>query len=168
MPALHKLFARYIPTMSPGRLDWIGLRPARKAPMNVVESAVAIEALGLEGDRRCNATPGSARQVTIINQEHIEVVAKLLKIETIDPSLLRRNLVISGINIQALRHQYFQIGEVIFEATAQCHPCRRMEENLGVGGAAAVLGHGGLCAKIIEGGEITVGDEVIPLLKENH
>ncbi len=167
MSALHKLFARYVPTMSPGTLNWIGLRPARKAPMIVVETANALEGLGLEGDRRCEATPGSARQVTIINQEHIEVIEKLLNIDFIDPSLLRRNLVVSGINLQALRHQYFQIGDVIFEATAQCHPCRRMEQNLGVGGAAAVLGHGGICAKIIKGGKISVGDQILPVLKED-
>lgn len=166
MPALQKLFARYVPTMSPGTLNWIGLRPERKAPMNIVESVTAIEGLGLEGDRRCKASPGSARQVTLINQEHIEVIAKLLTIEKIDPQLLRRNLVISGINLQALRHQQFKIGEAIFEATAQCHPCRRMETNLGKGGAAAVLGHGGLCAKIIKSGKINIGDQVIPLLKE--
>ena len=106
---------------------------------------------------------GSARQVTLINREHIEVVAKLLGLESIDPGLLRRNLVVSGINLIALRHQRFRIGEAEFEATAQCHPCVRMEQALGKGTVAAMLGHGGICAKIIKGGVIAVGDEVIKL-----
>ena len=168
MSAQRTLFSRYLPAMQPGTLNWIGLRPARKAPVQVVDSTEALAGLGLTGDRRCESTPGSARQVTLINAEHIEVIAKLLGYDHIDPTRLRRNLVISGINLQALRHQRFQIGEAIFEATAQCHPCGRMEQELGRGGTAAMLGHGGLCAKIIQGGKIQVGDSVVPLLAQGE
>lgn len=168
MSAPRNLFARYLPAMQPGTLDWIGLRPARKAPVQAVESTEAIVDLGLMGDRRCEGTPGSARQVTLINAEHIDVIARLLGYDRIDPAQLRRNLVISGVNLQALRHQRFQIGEAIFEATAQCHPCGRMEQVLGRGGTAAMLGHGGLCAKIIQGGKIQVGDQVVPLLTQQE
>jgi MOSC domain-containing protein YiiM len=38
-----------------------------------------------------------------------------------------------------------------------------MEENLGKGGVAAMLGHGGLCAKIIESGDIALGDAITVL-----
>ena len=158
-----RLFARYLEDLPEGQLQWIGLRPERKAPMNVVESVTAIEGLGLEGDRRCQASPGSARQVTIISVEYIDIIARLLKKESIDPALLRRNLLVSGINLTALRYQRVQIGDAIFEMTAQCHPCRRMEQVLGQHGVAAMLGHGGLCAKIIQGGRLAVGDSVVHL-----
>nr|MBX2847449.1 MOSC domain-containing protein [Acidiferrobacterales bacterium] len=115
--------------------------------------------------RRCNGTYGSARQVSLVSQEHIEVVAKLLGFQSIDPALLRRNLVVSGININALRHQQFEIGEAVFEATALCHPCSRMDEALGQGGHAAMLGHGGICAKVIRSGVIRLGDPVIKIDK---
>lgn len=115
---------------------------------------------GLAGDHRCQKRPGSARQVTLINQEHIRVIAELMGIESIPPELLRRNLVISGINLLALRHQRFSIGEAVFEATSQCHPCLRMEQALGQGAVAAMLGHGGICAKIIKTGQVTIGDSV--------
>jgi MOSC domain-containing protein YiiM len=164
MPRHQTLFERYLPTIQPGRLEWIGLRPARREPVLSVEHAQAITDMGLEGDRRCEGSPGSARQVTLINAEHIGVVARLLQMENIDPALLRRNLVISGINLQALRYQRLQIGNAVFELTAQCHPCSRMEEVLGKGGTAAMLGHGGFCAKVIVSGEIRIGDSVVPLL----
>ncbi len=166
MPSQATLFGRYIPDLNNGKLEWIGLRPARREPMQVVERALAIEGLGLKGDRRCEASPGSARQITLISKEHIEVIAQLLKREEIDPALLRRNLVVSGINLNALRHQRFRIGEAEFEATALCHPCVRMDHALGKGGCAAMLGHGGLCAKILVGGNIKVGDELVPLERE--
>ncbi|MCY0965264.1 MOSC domain-containing protein [Parathalassolituus penaei] len=164
MTARQQLFSRYLPSIKPGRLDWIGVRPARRENLLVVERAIALPGLGLEGDHRCAGSPLSARQVTLINAEHIQVVASLLGLTSIDPGLLRRNLVVSGINLLALRHQQFRIGDVLLEATALCHPCSRMDEMLGNGGTAAMLGHGGLCAKILEGGELNVGDAVVPVI----
>ena len=160
MHAAGKLLARHLEGLAPGRLEWIGLRPAHKSPIIKVKSVQALANLGLEGDHRCAKTPGSARQVTLINQEHIDLIARLLKREGVAPELLRRNLVVSGINLMALRHQRFAIGSVLFEATAQCHPCVRMEQALGKGAVAAMLGHGGICAKIIEGGTLKPGDAV--------
>jgi MOSC domain-containing protein YiiM len=160
MSVQGRLFARYLNDLPSGKLEWIGLRPARKEAMNIVESAVAIEGFGLEGDRRCQGSKGSARQVTIISVEYIDTISRLLKKELIDAAILRRNLLVSGINLTALRHQRFQIGDCILEATALCHPCSRMEAALGKNGVAAMLGNGGLCAKIITGGLLKVGDGV--------
>mgnify|MGYP000280053935 CR=1 FL=1 len=163
MSAQKNLFGRFIKDLPPGQLEWIGLRPARKADMHVVDSVIAKQTLGLEGDHRCEKTPGSARQTTIISQEYINLIAHFTGRESIDPAILRRNLVVSGINLTALRHQQFRIGDAVFEATALCHPCSRMEKALGPGTIAAMLGHGGLCAKILQSGEIKVGDEVVAI-----
>ena len=163
MDRQQTLFGRFSADLPSGRLDWIGLRPARREAVISVEQTYAIADLGLEGDRRCQGTPGSARQVTLINAEHIEAVAKLLQREVIDPALLRRNLVISGVNLQALRYQQFRIGDAVFLASALCHPCSRMDEVLGLGGHAAMLGHGGLCARILRAGKIHVGDALVCL-----
>ena len=105
-------------------------------------------------------TPGSARQVTLISEEFIQQITHFTGLDNIDPVLLRRNLVVRGINLNALRHQRFQIGEAVFEATALCHPCSRMETALGKGGVAAMIGHGGLCARVLSTGTISVGDLV--------
>lgn len=131
--------------------------------MLVVERARAVAELGLAGDHRSEKTPGSARQVTIISREFVEQTAHFLGTSNIDPALLRRNLVVSGINLHALRHQRFSIGEVELEAAALCHPCSRMEAALGQGGVAAMLGHGGLCCRILRSGEMAVGDAVTVL-----
>ncbi len=149
--------------IAPGKLEWIGLRTERRGEINIVERAQAKIGLGLDGDHRCLKTPGSARQVTIISREYIHQIAQQLEMDFIEPTLLRRNLIISGMNMNLLRFQRLQIGEVIFETSALCDPCSRMDENLGKGGAAAMFGYGGLCAKIIQGGWIAVGDEVVRL-----
>ena len=152
---------RFARDIAPGNLEWIGLRPERRARMHTVAKVMALEKRGLEGDHRTGKSPGSGRQVTLISREFIRQTAHFLGQEEIDPALRRRNLVVSGINLNALRHQRFSIGDALFEAGALCHPCSRMESALGKGGVAAMLGHGGLCCKILRGGEIAVGQKVV-------
>ena len=151
---------RYAKNLAPGRVEWIGLRPRRREPLRAVSETVALAELGLEGDHRTGKTPGSGRQVTLISREFISQIEQFTGLEGIDPATLRRNIVVSGINLNALRRQRFRVGDALFEATQLCHPCARMEEALGAGGVAAMLGHGGLCAKIIEGGAVRLGDAI--------
>jgi MOSC domain-containing protein YiiM len=158
---------RYAKDLAPGRVSWIGLRPVRREPLQAVSTVKACAGLGLEGDHRMSKTPGSGRQVTLISEEFIAQIERFTGLTSIEPAILRRNLVVSGINLNALRRQRFRVGEAVFEATQLCHPCARMEEALGKGGVAAMLGHGGLCAKIIEGGAIQVGD-AITVVEPNH
>ena len=146
-----------------GTIEWIGIRPAKKAELDAIEQAeISIES-GLVGDHYTGKS--RKRQVTLIQKEHLQTVASILQKENIDPKLTRRNIVIAGINLLSLKDKQFQIGEVILEMTGLCHPCSRMEENLGAGGYSAMRGHGGINAKVIQGGKIKVGDKV-KFLKE--
>ncbi len=142
-----------------GTLEKIVLRGERKSMPEIVEKVkVSIDG-GLAGDH-FSSTANRKRQVTLIQQEHLEGVASIIGIESIDPKLTRRNLVVRGINLLSLKDRQFQIGEVILEGTGYCHPCSRMEENLGEGGYNAMRGHGGITAKVISGGNISVCDQV--------
>lgn len=145
--------------MRPGRVTWIGLRPMRRAAMRVVEQATLIAGQGLDGDRYASTHDGP-RQVTLIAAEDIAAIASFLGREALDPALLRRNIVTDGINLMALKQRRFRIGGVLLETTSDCAPCSRMEEVFGVGGYNAVRGHGGICARVIEGGEVRVEDKV--------
>ncbi len=151
-----------------GKVEWIGLRTEQRGDVISVDRALSIEAVGLEGDHRSKRKPDpeNGRHVTLIQAEHLPVIASILNRALIDPALLRRNIVVSGINLQSLKGFQFRIGDALFEGTGLCHPCSRMEETLGHGGYSATRGHGGLNAKVIEGGEICVGDSVALELKE--
>ena len=140
-----------------GRLEWIGLRPGHRAMIEPVRSATLITGQGLEGDHSSQGNAGGKRQVTLIQSEHLPVIAGLCNLPSLDPALLRRNLVISGVNLQALKNALFMIGETILRGTGACHPCSRMEEALGCGGYNAVRGHGGITAAVIRGGRIDIG-----------
>ena len=153
-----------------GKLEWIGLRPAPRAPMQVVVSVRAEAGQGLIGDRYPGAvvgamdfaeSPGTKRQVTLIQAEHLPVIAALTGHAAIPPEWLRRNFVVSGINLLALKDRRFRIGAVLLEGTGLCQPCSRMEEVLGPGGYNAMRGHGGITARVLNSGNMCVGDRVV-------
>jgi MOSC domain-containing protein YiiM len=145
--------------MCPGRVVWIGVRPARGENLTVTPSVIAETGRGLIGDRYKSARNGP-RQVTLIQAEHLAAIASFLQRDDLDPRLLRRNIVVEGINLLAMKGRQFMVGQALLECTGECHPCSRMEENLGPGAYNAVRGHGGITARVIEGGEIRVGDSV--------
>ena len=142
-----------------GKLEWIGVRPSRGADVESRAEAVLEANRGIEGDHRYSR-PGSKRQITLIQWEHLNAVAGFCGVDRVDPAWLRRNLAVSAINLNALKNRRFRIGDVVLEGTGPCHPCSRMEHILGAGGYNALRGHGGITAKVIESGVIRVGDRV--------
>ena len=151
---------KYLGTLRTGTVQWIGVRPRRREPLQSLPRVQAVADLGLEGDHRMFRTPGSGRQVTLISREFMAQIAAHLREAHLDPARLRRNIVVSGLNLNALRRQRFWVSEALLEATQLCHPCARVEAELGPGGVIAMFGYGGLCAKIIQSGEIECGAAV--------
>jgi MOSC domain-containing protein YiiM len=141
-----------------GKVEWIGVRPIKRALPKQVEEVEADERKGLLGDHYSGGSGN--RQVTLIQHEHLQGVARMLSLESVDPGLTRRNIVVSGINLLAFKDRRFRIGEAVLEMTGECHPCSRMEENLGPGGYNAMRGHGGITARVVAGGMIRQGDVV--------
>ncbi len=143
----------------PGEVTWIGIRPARRVPVSPVPEVEAIAGRGLAGDHY-KGSPSSSRQVTLIQAEHLTAVASFLQLPEVPPAWVRRNIVVKGINLLALKDKQFYVGEALLEMTGLCHPCSYMEEVLGEGGYNAMRGHGGITARIIRGGIIRVSDPV--------
>ena len=148
-----------------GRLEHILLRPARHAHIDSVQGVQAEVGRGLIGDYRAERAPrdSAKRQVTLIQAEHLPVIAALAGVSLEPPELaklLRRNLVISGINLLALKDKTFSIGEVVLEGSGLCAPCSQMEDALGIGGYNAMRGHGGITARVLTAGTFHLGDSV--------
>jgi MOSC domain-containing protein YiiM len=146
-----------------GRVRWIGLRPMRDAAMIEVETVVAKAGKGLVGDRYSGGS--GKRGITLIQAEHLPVIAALAGHAEVRPATLRRNIVVEGLPLIALKGRRFRIGDALFEGTDACDPCSRMEDALGPGGYNAMRGHGGLCARILEGGEFHIGDALVPVIE---
>ena len=171
-----------------GRLEAIYLRPAHRTAAVRLEAADAMVDRGLEGDRAALNAPskpgGSKRQVTLIQAEYLPVIAAFANVERVDAALLRRNLVISGLNLNAAATLFanqpmvLRIGEEVELAiTGSCDPCSRMEQAIGRSGwlyektnaaasggraprRSAMRGHFGATARVLRGGILRVGDAV--------
>jgi len=145
-----------------GRVESIIVRGSPRESARSVAATVAIAGVGLADDRlgQRGKPELSTRQVTLIQAEHLDVIAQLARVGSIDAVGLRRNLVISGINLLALKNARLQVGGALLEVVGPCQPCSRMEEVIGPGGYAAMRGHGGMTARILAGGPIAVGDPV--------
>lgn len=147
-----------------GRLEAIVVRGAPRDPARRVERTAAIAGVGLADDRlgQRGEAELSTRQVTLIQAEHLDVIARLARVAHVDPVGLRRNLVVAGINLLALKNSRLRVGdEVVLEIVGPCAPCSRMEQAIGPGGYAAMRGHGGMTARIVASGAIAVGDAVL-------
>ncbi|MCF7221090.1 MOSC domain-containing protein [Marilutibacter chinensis] len=141
-----------------GRVEWIGLRPARNVSMRSVDRVEARAGGGLAGDRYAGGS--GKRGITLIQAEHLPAIAALAGHASVSPEILRRNLVVSGIPLIALKGLRLRIGGLVLEGTEACDPCSRMEDALDPGGYNAMCGMGGLCARIVEGGVLALGGAV--------
>jgi len=159
MQSIHDLRS---PPKIEGCIETIIVRSESRSPARAIDATEAIAGVGLADDRlgKQGEADLSTRQVTVIQAEHIPVIAQLARVTRVDPTLLRRNLVISGINLLALKNAKLQVGTAVIELVGPCHPCSRMEEVIGKGGYAAMRGHGGMTARILKSGTIRIGDAV--------
>ena len=155
MSELHDMMARWA---QPGVVAWIGVRPERRADMQVLDRAGVTES-GIEGDRGRKGK----RAVTLVQAEHLANIASYLGRDTIDPAILRRNIAVRGLNLAGLKGRQVQVGSAVLRFTTICAPCSLMERLLGPGGYAAVRGHGGWCAEVVTPGTIVLGDKVAPI-----
>ncbi len=155
---LARLMARF---PRAGAVAWIGLRPAREVGMRETNEVEAVIGKGLIGDRYAGGS--GKRGITLIQAEHLPVIAALAGHPAVAPATLRRNLVVDGIPLLALKDRLFRIGDVVVQGTGPCDPCSRMEAALGAGGYNAMRGMGGICVRIVEGGTIRRGDAVVAL-----
>ena len=131
------------------------------------KEVVALAGSGLEGDRYASGigfyskipiTPG-ARELTLIDLGAVSAAAEQAGVpfSTVD---CRRNLITSGIDLDALIGKTFTVGEVTCEGVRPCPPCVHLEALTGKKVMKALAHTGGLRARIVNGGTIRAGDQI--------
>lgn len=134
-------------------------------PLHTVDEVRAVAGQGLEGDRyyakggTYSDREGARRQLTLIESEAIESVARDYGIE-LQPPDTRRNIVTKGVALNHLVGKKFKLGDVEVRALQLCEPCRHLESLTQKGVRRAFIHRGGLNAEILTSGTIKVGDRI--------
>jgi MOSC domain-containing protein YiiM len=134
------------------------------APMVPQQSVRAIPGRGLQGDRYFTGVGTFSPQpqkpdfeITLIQQEHIEAFATATGIPFTSHDA-RRNLVTTGIDLNALVGQDFHVGSVKLRGIRLCEPCNYLAKQTNPEVLRGLVHKGGLRAQILSEGEIRAGD----------
>ena len=104
---------------------------------------------GLEGC--AHARPGGKRQVLFASSEHLEAVS-------VEPGRIRENFTVDDADVQAWPlGQRLRAGTAVFEVTMVCDPCERMDA-IRPGLRGELEGRRGMLARVLEDGEVALGD----------
>lgn len=123
-----------------------------------VDSAECIAGKGIIGDRYFGYKDNWKGQITFITRETIAAVSEKLGKEEIDAKLFRRNVVVSGIDLNTLIGKTFRLGSAVFRGSEECAPCIWMDEVVQKGAKELMKGRGGLRCRIVESGTIRLGE----------
>jgi MOSC domain-containing protein YiiM len=148
-----------------GTVEAIYVAPEGSARMRRVEEIRAIEGCGLEGDRYCEGTGfwtayGDVCEVTLIEGEDLDYIRDELGLRVHDGEH-RRNIVTRGIRLRDLRRTTFRVGEVLLEYDRSRPPCKHVQDVTEPGMTRALKNRGGHCARVVRGGVIRAGDEIV-------
>ena len=146
-----------------GRLIGIARRAGRRAPMEELAEGVISLSAGLAGDSR--GAKFISRQITVLAREDWE--AALLDLSGVmgPPDLAwtarRANVFVEGVQLPRAKGGVLRVGPVVLEITGQTSPCQRMEEaQRGLIAALHPAWRGGVTCRVVEGGEVRIGDAV--------
>jgi MOSC domain-containing protein YiiM len=149
-----------------GEVVHIHITPKAEQPMVALQEVRALAGQGLEGDRyfahvgTYSDTPGSGREVTLIESEQIELVEREHGVR-LSPGQSRRNITTRGISLNDFVDKELRVGEVVLRGTRLCEPCEYLQGLVGQDGLVKALVHrAGLRCDIVSGGTIRVGDSI--------
>ena len=111
---------------------------------------------GLEGDWRSKKNSG--RQITLIEEEELANLALALKVPAIASGASRRQIVARGLRLNDTVGKKLRLGPLVLQVERLCDPCKNMEIMIGPGAWWAMKDRGGICARVLEGGVLKVGD----------
>lgn len=151
-----------------GTVEAIYTAPSAGEAMELLPTAEAIAGQGLAGDRYLKGTgyysnrqlPDGSREITLVEAEELERLERETGIR-LDPSESRRNVLTRSVRVNSLIGKRFRIGEVVCEGMRICEPCTYLEKLIGKRVMRPLVHRGGLRARIVSGGTVSVGDEIL-------
>ncbi len=131
--------------------------PAGTFPPVEVGEATLTAGKGIEGDRFFGFKENYKGQVTFFSREIYEVLCAQFQVWDRSPGVFRRNVIVSGVDLNSLIGKEFTVQNIRFFGVAECTPCHWMDEAFHPGTELALKGNGGLRARILTSGVLSQG-----------
>jgi hypothetical protein len=139
-------------------------KPPGNNPVEFPQTIGCVEGKGIRGDRYFGFKEDYKGQITFFGQEVFEAAYNALPIQGAPPENLRRNVLTQGVDLNTLIGQTFRIGDVLFQGTVECAPCYWMDQAFATGMEDFLKGRGGLRARILSSGELSLGSAQLEIL----
>lgn len=143
--------------ISPGH-NYVGHhgRPAGDHPIERVLRIECVAGRGIRNDRYFDCEP-DYKQITFFAEETFEALQDQFDLEGKSTADVRRNVITRGLDLASLIGREFEVQGIHFEGVEESRPCYWMDQALCDGAMEALKGRGGLRARILSSGELTVG-----------
>ncbi len=132
-------------------------RAAGENPTRRHDRVLLLAGRGIEGDRYTQREEGHPRQITFFDMAVLEELGRRLAVE-VAPDAVRRNVFVRGVDLNSLVGQAFTLQGVRFEGVDPCKPCFWMDQAVAPGAEEIMKGHGGLRARILTDGSLSLGE----------
>ncbi|MEZ5987529.1 MAG: MOSC domain-containing protein [Planctomycetota bacterium] len=141
---------------APGRILSLYVRPSQATPVREVERCLVEQGQGLAGDH----AGAGRREVTLVDEPSWRAACAELGVE-VPPGSRRANVFVGGMRLAPAIGRRLRVGPTLLEVLGELHPCELMDRaQPGLHAALRPEGRGGVHCRVLEGGEIAVGDEV--------
>ena len=132
-------------------------------PLVEVEQVECVAGHGIRGDRFFDYRDDYKGQITFFSHEVFGKLTAHFGLKDKSAGVLRRNVIVSGVNVNDLIGEEFSIQGVRLRGTAHCKPCYWMNQAVAPGAEEFLQGQGGLRAQILSDGVVAVGDAQLVL-----
>jgi MOSC domain-containing protein YiiM len=140
-----------------GRVESIHVVAESGGPPEARESVSVVAGRGVEGDRKFDGN----HDLTLIEAEALDGLTEDTGIE-LGPGESRRQVMTRGVALNDLLGKRFRVGELECVGEELCEPCNHLQSLTQPGVLRGLVHRGGLCAEVLSGGRIAVGDAVEP------
>jgi len=143
-----------------GKIEAINISNISEANTFYVNQAYLEKGKGIVNDRYYENFKEKKEQVTLISLEEINAFNNHVN-QNIEPKDFRRNIIVSGIDLNKLIDKQIKINQVILKIHEICQPCKYLQDKLKLPSLVKLLvNKSGVRAEIIKSGNLSVGDTI--------
>jgi MOSC domain-containing protein YiiM len=134
-------------------------------PLVEISEIECVAGHGIRGDRFFDYRDNYKGQITFFSREVFDLMSGTFCLTNKSPGVLRRNLLVSGIELNELIGADFTVQGVQFRGTAHCKPCYWMNTAVAPGAEEFLADRGGLRARILSDGRVRLGEAQLAILQ---